>query len=198
MISREILDKRGTYWENRINLFVTEVVPENPFVFVGDSLVERFPLKKYFDSRFVNRGIGGDHADGLWDRRELMALEKKPIALFLMVGINDLLFNYKRNQIPEYQTKFLAYVREKTPKTKIYLHSICPVKSEATSPKEIKTVNKELNDLAIKVKADYIDLFSLLANPNGEIRPEFTIDGVHLSESAYEIWANEVKRRLKD
>lgn len=193
MISKEVLDKRGTYWQNRINKFLTETVPENPFVFVGDSLVERFPLLKYFDTRFINRGIGGDHADGLWERRELMALEKKPVALFVMVGINDLLFDYKRNQITEYQAKFLTYVSEKTPKTKLYLHSICPVKSEATSPQEIQAVNKELLDLADKMKAEYIDLFSLLADPKGEICPEFTVDGVHLSESAYDIWAREIK-----
>lgn len=197
MISREVLDKRGIYWENRINKFLTETVPENPFVFAGDSLVERFPLIKYFDPRFINRGIGGDHADGLWERRELMALKKKPVALFLMVGINDLLFNYKRHDIPEHQAKFLAYVSEKAPKTKLYLHSICPVKSEATSPQEIQAVNNKLKDLANKTNAEYIDLFSLLADSKGEICQEFTIDGVHLSESAYDIWAKEIKKVIR-
>lgn len=56
-ISREVLDKRGIYWENRIKVFLQEEVPENPIVFIGDSLTERFPLEKYFGKGFVNRGL---------------------------------------------------------------------------------------------------------------------------------------------
>lgn len=196
-IAREVLDKRGAYWENRINVFLGESVKDNPVVFIGDSLTERFQLEKYFGKGFVNRGIGGDHADGLYERRDLLCLDKDPKALFFMVGINDLLFNYKRDEIPFHLSKILAYAKDKAPQAKLFVQSICPVKNwDTTSPAEIQKINAEIKELAESVGATYIDIFSLFADDLGNMKEEFTIDGVHLSESAYDLWASEIKKYL--
>lgn len=197
-ISREVLDKRGIYWENRIKVFLQEEVPENPIVFIGDSLTERFPLEKYFGKGFVNRGIGGDHADGLWERKSLLCLDKNPRALFFMIGINDLLFNYKRDEIPYHLDRIITYAKEKAPSAKIVIQSICPVGNwEKPTPDELNKINGELQDLAVKHGASFLNLFELFADENQFLKEELTIDGVHFSEAAYDIWAEEVRKWLK-
>jgi len=198
MITREVLNKRGIYWENRIKTFMAEKVPENPIIFAGDSLTERFPLQKYFNENYINRGIGGDHADGLMERKELMGLEKNPKAILVMAGINDLLFNYQRDQIPANIEKFLKYILEKAPNCAIYVQSVCPVseKQQTTTPAEIQSVNAELKTLAAKLGAKYLDIYPHLADEKGHIKNEYTVDGVHLSPAAYDIWAELVKKVL--
>jgi len=197
-ISREVFDKRGIYWENRITVFLQETIPTKPIVFIGDSLIERFQLERYFGKGFVNRGIGGDHADGLWERRDLLALDKDPKALFFMVGINDLLFDYKRDEVPYHLERIVSYAKQKAPGAKIVIHSICPVRNwERPTPEELIKINGELQTLAAKYEAAYIDLFQHFKDENNLIQEKYTIDGVHLSEEAYELWANEVKKWLK-
>ena len=60
-------------------------------VFLGNSIIEGFDLGFYFpDHQTINRGIVGDHLDGLIERLDNSAVALKPEKLFLMIGINDI------------------------------------------------------------------------------------------------------------
>ncbi|HHY18796.1 MAG TPA: hypothetical protein GX522_02760, partial [Firmicutes bacterium] len=145
----------------------------------------------------INRGVGGDFATGLWDRKHLLGLEKDPQAIFVMIGTNNFIYN---NQLFSYLSdveKFLLYLKENAPNSRIFLHSICPMaKSVNVSPQTIQETNKELEKLAQNNNITYIDLYSLFADENGYIRSELTVDGVHFTPLGYKIWTDKVKELL--
>jgi lysophospholipase L1-like esterase len=57
--------------------------------------------------------------------------------------------------------------------------------------------NKRLQKLAKEFGYDYIDLHSLMADERGELKAEFTADGLHLNEAAYDVWLGEVERVME-
>jgi lysophospholipase L1-like esterase len=57
--------------------------------------------------------------------------------------------------------------------------------------------NGRLQKLAKEFDYDYLDLHSLMADDRGELKAEFTNDGLHLNEAAYKVWLGEVERAMK-
>jgi len=56
---------------------------------------------------------------------------------------------------------------------------------EQERAEDIHEVNIHLRQFAPTVKAEFVDLFSLLADEQGALREEYSLDGVALTESAY-------------
>ena len=46
------------------------------------------------------------------------------------------------------------------------------------------------------MKVEYIDLHSLMKDEKGELKAEFTGDGIHIKEPAYQIWKKEILKRV--
>ncbi len=195
-ISYSILKARGTYWADKVMKYSLETVPTNPIVFVGDSLTDRYDLAHYYpDLNVINRGIGGDFASGLWDRKHLFALDKEPTDLFIMIGTNNLLYNNQLSLYLEDVEKFLLFVKETSPKTRIYIQSICPMAAKTSvSPAAIQEKNQQLQALANKHGIKFIDLYSLFVGQDGYIKPELTVDGVHFTPAGYKIWTDTVNK----
>ncbi len=59
----------------------------------------------------------------------------------------------------------------------------------------IDEVNAFLQELAKSKKIAYIDINPQLSE-NKRLKKQFTTDGVHLTEVAYNIWAEEIKKVL--
>ena len=57
--------------------------------------------------------------------------------------------------------------------------------------------NERLRKLAAEFGYDYIDLHKLMTDENGELKAEFTPEGLHLSEAAYVVWRAEVLKVMK-
>ena len=54
------------------------------------SIAQRFDLEVFFPHwPGINRGISGDHIDGVIERLSNSAIELKPEKIFLLIGIND-------------------------------------------------------------------------------------------------------------
>lgn len=197
-IPYKTITTRGTYWANKVEVFASEQIPDNPIVFIGDSLTDRYQLKKYYPNKpVVNRGIGGDVASGLWDRKHLLGLEKKPTSVFVMVGTNNLLYNIQLFTYISDVEKFLLYIKEEVPETKIFVQSICPMAAKHNVlPKTIQNYNQDLKAMALKNGFTYVDIYSLFAGKDGYIKPELTIDGVHFTPLGYEIWTQKINELI--
>ncbi len=193
-IPYQTIISRGSYWANKVEVFASEQIPDNPIIFIGDSLTDRYQLEKYYPNHpVVNRGIGGDVASGLWDRKHLLGLDKKPTSVFVMIGTNNLLYNIQLFTYLSDVEKFLLYIQEQVPETKIIVQSICPLAAKQNIlPQTIQSYNQELKTMAHKNGFTYVDIYSLFADKDGYIKPELTVDGVHFTPLGYEIWTRKI------
>ena len=52
---------------------------------------------------------------------------------------------------------------------------------------QIQKVNQGLREIAKEEKLDYIDLYSSLKDDQGNLKVEYTVDGLHLSDAGYQV-----------
>ena len=174
-------------------------MPQNSgeIVFLGDSITNYVDFHKYLPSyRIINMGIAGDTTSGVLRRlNEVIAFE--PSKLFLMIGINDICDGIETAPIVRSIRKILERVQARSPKTKIYLQSVFPVR--LTDPRinpEVRALNTSLKSLSEAMDWTFVDLYPLLLADDGELAEEYTVDGLHLSDSAMSKWMSFIKQYL--
>lgn len=165
-------------------------------LFLGDSLTDFYPIEEFTDEKIVNRGIAGDTTDDVM-RRIDEATALKPKRLFLQIGINDMIRKGKR-RLPAAKLvdKIFAIADkfgEETAERNII--SLYPVNRRKTvvSPiimgkaknKRIKEVNKLLRERCEKENVNFIDVFDVLTDEKGNLKKEYTLEGLHLSIKGY-------------
>jgi len=107
---------------------------------------------------------------------------------FLLIGINDLSKNISPDTVFVNIVKIVSTITKKSPKTKVYVQSIFPVNntfktfsSHTSRTPQVKDINERLRSICPKLGATYVDLFSVLKNPNDDLlNPMYTNDGLHL------------------
>jgi lysophospholipase L1-like esterase len=52
----------------------------------------------------------------------------------------------------------------------------------------IRNLNQEIAFIAQQEGAGYLNLHTLFADGQGELEPELTTDGLHLTRRGYEVW----------
>lgn len=169
-------------------------------VMAGSSLCELFPINEMLMSRGIdikvyNRGISGDTVSGYAGRADVCIYELSPRKLFINIGTNDL--NGKDPDIGALVLRYEAFLREimlKLPETKIYVLSYYPMneKKHYSMPEHSDRTNRSINAAndAVRAMSDrlgltWIDVNGGLRDENGELREEFTYDGMHMFPSGY-------------
>lgn len=174
---------------------------QNKIIFFGDSLTEYGNWSELFhDNNIINRGIGGDTTFGLLDRiSEITNL--KPNKLFIMAGINDLTMGHSVYQTYSNYNKIINIVKEKSPKTKIYIQSTLPINNKinraTVTPGDIVNLNQKLKSLAANNGSVFIDLFNTFADKKGHLQSKFTYDGTHLKGDGYLIWKQKINEYVQ-
>lgn len=176
-----------------------EKPPENLNILVGDSLSLWFPPDLLPENRnWLNQGISGETTQGLLKRLDFFD-NTKPETIFVMIGINDLIRGVSDEEILANQRQIISYLRRKHPKAKIFLQSILPHSAEASTwegkdkllaipnPRIIK-LNEELQKIANEQEVKYLNLYPLFADKQGNMRQEFSTDGLHLNPQGYTVW----------
>nr|WP_199326183.1 SGNH/GDSL hydrolase family protein [Nostoc parmelioides] len=173
--------------------------PQRLSIMAGDSLSLWFPVELLPEDRnWLNQGISGETSGGLLQRLNLFD-KTQPETIFVMIGINDLIRGVNDEVILDNQQQILRYLRKTHPKTKIFVQSILPHGAEdatwegkekllAIPNSRIQKLNQQLRSIATKQSVTYLDLYPLFTNQKGNIRPEFTTDGLHLSPAGYVVW----------
>jgi lysophospholipase L1-like esterase len=164
--------------------------PRTPgdIVFAGDSVTWAAPYGNFFGN-IRNRGIGGETTVGLLGRVDEIARED-PAKIFLMIGSNDLARDHWTSDILDNYRQILVKIKNKAPKTMVYIQSIPPRNAEDRSAARdvsgrVLEVNTELKSLAAEFGYKYIDLMPFLGDERGQLRPEFSEDGLHLTWPGY-------------
>lgn len=177
----------------------------NTIVMVGDSITEGFKhandIHELNGHTVINEGISGDQVDrpssgtGVTYRIPLIA-KAKPAVVFVQIGIND--FWGGKEEVPDVAqqyTKMLKMMRTAMPNTRIVVISLFPTaKKNAYLNPKVNEFNKLLPGMAKAVHADYLDLHSKLTDSKGELKDEYTVDGVHFKPPGYTVWIDALKQ----
>jgi lysophospholipase L1-like esterase len=168
-------------------------------VLLGDSITLWFPPEMLPGRKtWLNQAISGENSGGLLNR--LYIFDNNEIeAFFIMVGINDMIWGSKDEDLAYNIRTTINYLQQQHPDAKIIVQSILPHGGEAASwegreklaaipPNRIAAVNEKLQLIAAELGADYLNLYPLFANGEGFMRPDLTTDGLHLNENGYLVW----------
>ena len=108
--------------------------------------------------------------------------------------------------------KILQICREKLPETEIYLMAYYPINTRVISMmkdpflkekfktrtnEKVRQANAKVAQLAEQYGCHYIDVNDGLVNSSGVLKPEFTVEGVHMYPNGYKIVFENLKPYLK-
>jgi lysophospholipase L1-like esterase len=173
--------------------------PQRLSILAGDSLSLWFPSDLLPEDRnWLNQGISGETSRGLLQRLSLFD-KTQPETIFVMIGINDLIRGVSDDVILDNQRQILSNLRKTHPKTQIFIQSILPHGGEdatwegkekllAIPNSRIQKLNLQMQSIATQQGVKYINLYPLFINQKGNLRQEFTTDGLHLSPAGYIVW----------
>ena len=173
---------------------------EPGLIFLGDSIVEYFPIHELLQSPkyMVNRGVRGYRTDLLQTHLDAHVFGTELDQIFLLIGTNDI-----GKEIPQKETldnveAVLQAIMRDFPLTKINLISVLPVSQEERykqkvsirSNKKIQDLNQAYQELAKAYhQVSYVDVYSSLLDEVGQLAEAYTTDGLHLSVAGYRILA---------
>ena len=190
------------HYNHRLSHFNSMVVQKGSLIFLGDSITEQCNWSELFnDKRMVNRGIGGDVVEGVYDRLGFLK-NCEPDALFLLIGINNLNRGDSINETFEGYKKIVNRIKNYNSKLQLYILSILPINKEKflgepkITNKKIAKLNEKLKDFAKTVNAVYLDLNSKYLDSNLQLNSDYSIDGLHLNGDGYLLFKDIVKKYL--
>lgn len=170
-----------------------EILPDRDtdVVFLGDSITARFEWQNYFTDLCVsNRGIDSDVCEGVYNRLHTV-VNQHPKKVFIMIGINDIQRQIEETKTIDFYAKTLASLHEQLPDCQIYLQSVLPVNTKTgIDNKQVEALNQKIKELAEANSFTYIDLYSQVVSPSNDFL--YTVDGVHPTGEAYQIWMDTI------
>lgn len=186
------------HYPEMIARFKKEPLQQHDVVFLGNSITEMGADwgKRLGKPGIKNRGISGDISSGVLLRLGEI-VSAKPSAVFLLIGINDLLFtDVSPEKLASTIVEITKALHQKTPETKVFVQTILPTNQEKLAGKIAETNN------LIKTKQNtkwftLIDIHTLFADERDLMKKELTSDGIHLNEKGYAVWVEKLKSYFK-
>jgi N-acetylglucosamine-6-sulfatase len=168
-------------------------------VFVGDSITASGDWANWFPEYEVSVEATPEDATDRLNERLPAITELQPQTLAILIGAND----FGQSRSVEFVVRsieyFLATVRQEVPGSRTLVQSILPRGREFAD--DIQDANRHLRQYAQIVHAQYLDLWASMATEDGELKPEYTTDRLHLTAAGYEAWLAELRpalERLRD
>jgi len=192
----------NTYYQGRMELFESLPVPKKSIVFLGNSITERGMWHELLPGKVtMNRGIGGDNTFGVLARIAPI-ISSTPAKVFILIGINDIGRGLPVDVIANNYENMIVQFQKGTPKTKLYLQSVLPMNDDILKADYLKSkgyliiqLNEKITALAKKYNLTYINLHEVFNDGNNNLKPELTMDGIHIKPAAYVLWVNYLKRK---
>lgn len=176
-----------------------EQQPPRLTVLLGDSISLWFPPDLLqADRTWLNQGISGENSTGLLRRLSLLD-ETQPETILVMIGINDLLRGDSDALILNNYEQIVQYLRNAHPTTQIVAQSILPHAGAAAtwegrdrllalSNERIVALNQRIAAIAQNYQAEYLNLYPLFVDEQGNLPMALSTDGLHLNSEGYLVW----------
>lgn len=162
---------------------------------IGHSQIDNWSIKNINSYNVRNCGISGissfEYMDYILKNNILSCSED---LYLIMHGTNDIVYDYSFEEISMSINNTVKYIRKIKPKSKIFFLQCLHVNGRLDrSNKYIDCLN---NFLKLNLKEiNWIDA-SDLDDEFGNLKAEYTIDGLHLSEKGYEVLKNIVEKEV--
>ena len=124
----------------------------------------------------------------------LKALEDKSFRkIYISLGVNELGWAYESKFIEEY-TKVVQAVMEAAPDSEIVVQSILPITKKRSKGEKVYTnekvyaYNELIKEMCGELGVTFGDVVPSVANEEGYLPEEGSVDGIHLKKSYYEKW----------
>jgi len=172
---------------------IAKVVPPR-FVFVGDSLTAygnwgwMLARNPFSATNLAEPGASiNEVASQIASARTYHA-----DLLLVMAGTNDILtYHHTFEQI----ACNYGYLLDKVRPEQRLIVTLVPYTSFPEYTDKIRAVNSEIRRLSELKGADIIDINTYLSN-DGLLSYQFTTDGIHFNRRAYQIWGDEIRKRM--
>ena len=202
---REKNTKRENY-----RILNKEYALKNQTVLLGDSITDFFnwyelfyDFSKISGQAVYNRGISGDTTDRLLERLNENVLNIEPKNVVLLIGTNDIGRGLPLSMSVENVSKIIENTKKVCSDINFILQAVYPInrgmrdKFEKRSNEKIDIMNKEFIKLSEKYDCVWLDITDKLKDETGNLKKEYTYDGLHLNISAYKIVAENIIPLLK-
>ena len=171
-------------------------VKEPDIIFIGDSIVEYYPLQELLqtDKRLINRGIRGYKTDLLLENLDAHLFGQALDKVFILIGTNDIGKEMPQTETLENLEGVIQKISREYPLAQIQLLSVLPVNEGPAykstvyvrSNEKIQALNQAYRQLAnAYMNVQFIDLYAAFLDEEGQLRPDYTRDGLHLTIPGY-------------
>ena len=182
-------------------------VKEPAIIFIGDSIVEYFPLHELLQSpkTLVNRGIRGYKTDLLLENLDAHLFGQALDKVFLLIGTNDIGKEMSQTETLANLEAVVQEISRDYPLAQIQLLSVLPVNEQEQykgtvyirTNEKIQALNRAYQELAqAYYQVSYVDVYSSLLDEVGQLAEAYTTDGLHLSVAGYRILAQALQETL--
>ena len=179
-------------------------VIEPSIIFIGDSIIEYYPLQELLGTSktIVNRGIRGYQTGLLLKNLDAHLYGDAVDQIVLLIGTNDIGKDVPMMEALNNLESVIQTISRDYPLSQIKLVSILPV-NESENFKQtvyirkndtIKAWNQAYQELASAyMQVEYVSVFDKLLDQEGQLKSDYTTDGLHLSVSGYQTLSKALK-----
>ena len=182
-------------------------VIEPSIIFIGDSIIEYYPLQELLGTSktIVNRGIRGYQTGLLLKNLDAHLYGDAVDQIVLLIGTNDIGKNVPMMEALNNLESVIQTISRDYPLSQIKLVSILPVNESENfkqtvyirTNEKIKAWNQAYQELAFAyMQVEYVSVFEELLDQEGQLKSDYTTDGLHLSVSGYQALSETLKTRL--
>lgn len=168
---------------------------KNRVVFMGDSITEYWGRRggAFFPGTpYLNRGISGQTTPQMLVRFWPDVIALQPKVVIVLGGTNDIAGNTGPSTPQMIEDNLMAMIDlAHAHHIRVVLASILPAAKYPWSPgidpvAEIRALNDWMRSYCESSGCIYLDYYSNMANPDGSMKANLTIDGVHPNRAGYE------------
>jgi lysophospholipase L1-like esterase len=175
--------------------------PVHPILFVGSSSIRKWDNLQLDFGKYnvLNRGVGGTVITDIVFYLNDLVFAYEPRQIVLYVGENDVVNEANTaDTIVNRTIKLYSLIRAKMPSVPVVYIAMKPSPSrEKFVQKVIDANNKIKAYLSTEKNTAFVDIFPLMLNKEGKMRPElFVSDMLHMNADGYAIWNKAVKPYL--
>ena len=182
-------------------------VIEPNIIFIGDSIVEYYPLQELLGTTktIVNRGIRGYQTGLLRENLDAHLYGDAVDQIVLLIGTNDIGKDVPMMEALNNLESVIQTVSRDYPLSQIKLVSILPVHQGEEykqtvyirTNEKIKAWNQAYQALAsVYMQVEFVPVFENLLDQEGQLKADYTTDGLHLSVPGYQALSSTLKKYI--